>query len=57
VQELQKVIADMGEKNGYKMIVDSRAGILYSDQALDISDVVTKELDSREAAKKQESAK
>jgi len=57
VQELQKVIAEMGEKNGYKMIVDSRAGLLYFDQALDVSELVTKELDSREKATEQGSSK
>jgi len=57
VQALQKVIADMGEKNGYKMIIDSRAGLLYFDKALDISELVTKELDSREKAPKEESKK
>jgi outer membrane protein len=52
VQELQKVIADMGEKNSYAMIIDSRAGLLYFDKTLDISELVTKELDSRQKAKK-----
>jgi len=51
VQELQKVIADMGEKNSYAMILDSRAGLLYFDKTLDISELVTKELDSRQKAK------
>lgn len=57
VQELQKVIADLGEKNGYAMIIDSRAGLLYSDKSLDISELVKNELDSREKTKKQESKK
>jgi len=48
VAELQKVIAEMGEKNGYAMIMDSRAGLLYFDPALDISESVKKELDSRQ---------
>jgi len=52
VKELQKVIADMGAKNGYAMIIDSRAGLLYVDEALDISELVKKELDSRKKAKK-----
>jgi outer membrane protein len=51
-KELQKVIAEMGEKNGYAMIIDSRAGLLYFDKALDISEIVQKELDSRQKAKK-----
>ena len=52
LQELQKVIADMGEKNGYAMIIDSRAGLLYVDKTLDISELVKQELDSRQQAKK-----
>jgi len=54
VQELQKVIADMGEKNSYAMIIDSRAGLLYFDKTLDISELVTKDLDSRQKAEKQD---
>jgi len=54
VAELQKVVAEMGEKNGYAMILDSRAGILYFDKALDISESVKKELDSRQTDKKQD---
>ena len=52
LKELQNVIADMGEKNAYAMIIDSRAGLLYFDKALDISELVKKELDSRQEAKK-----
>ena len=51
-KELQKVVAEMGEKNGYAMIIDSRAGLLYVDKTLDISELVQKELDSRQKAKK-----
>ena len=47
LNELQKVIKEMGEKNGYAMIIDSRAGLLYVDTALDISEIVKKELDAR----------
>jgi len=53
LKELQKVIADMGEKNGYAMIIDSRAGLLYVDKALDISEIVKKELDTRQKAAKE----
>jgi len=53
LNELQKVIKEVGEKNGYAIIMDSRAGLLYVNEALDISDLVQKELDNRkkEAAK------
>jgi outer membrane protein len=50
-KELQKVIADVGKEKGYAMIIDSRAGLLYVDDALDISEIVRKELDSRHKAK------
>ena len=48
LNELQKVIKELGEKNGYSLIMDSRAGLLYVDKALDISGLVQKELDSRQ---------
>lgn len=51
--ELQKVIKDIGEKNGYAMVIDSRAGLLYVDPSLDISDMVLKELDARHTAKEE----
>ncbi len=47
LNELQKVIKEVGEKNDYAMIIDSRAGLLYVDKALDISETVKKELDAR----------
>jgi len=53
LNELQKVVADVGEKNGYAMIIDSRAGLLYVDKTLDISEIVKKELDSRQKAPKE----
>ena len=53
LNELQKVVADMGEKNGYAMIIDSRAGLLYFDKTLDISEIVMNELDSRQKAAKE----
>ncbi|UCD66439.1 MAG: OmpH family outer membrane protein [Deltaproteobacteria bacterium] len=53
LNELQKVIAEVGEKNGYAMIIDSRAGLLYVDEALDISEIVKKELDTRQKEAKE----
>jgi len=52
LNELQNVIKEVGEKNGYAMILDSRAGLLYVDEALDISEIVKKELDTRQKAAK-----
>lgn len=53
LNELQKVIKDVGEKNGYALILDSRAGILYFDKALDISEIVKAELDARQKTAKE----
>jgi len=50
LKELQLVIADMGKKNGYALIMDSRAGLLYADKSIDISEIVRKELDAKLAA-------
>jgi Skp family chaperone for outer membrane proteins len=52
LKELQQVIADLGKKNGYILIMDSRAGLLYADKSIDISDIVKKELDAKLAAAK-----
>jgi Skp family chaperone for outer membrane proteins len=53
LNEMQKVIKEVGEKNGYAMIIDSRAGLLYVDESLDISAIVQKELDARQKATKE----
>lgn len=53
LNELQKVIEEVGEKNGYAMILDSRAGLLYVDKSLDISEMVRRELDARQKAEKE----
>jgi outer membrane protein len=52
LNELQKVIEDVGKEKGYAMIIDSRAGLLYLDETLDISESVKQELDKRQKAKK-----
>ncbi len=53
LNELQKIIKEVGKKNGYAMIIDSRAGLLYVDETLDISEIVKKELDARQKAAKE----
>ena len=55
LNELQQVIKEVGEKNGYAMILDSRAGLLYVDSALDISATVQQELDLRQKAAQEKS--
>ncbi|MDG4476595.1 OmpH family outer membrane protein [Thiovibrio frasassiensis] len=54
LKQLHDVIADIGKKNGYSLILENtmkglrnRTGLLYADDTLDISDQVQKELDSR----------
>lgn len=54
LKHLNDVIAYIGKKNGYSLILENtmkglrnRAGLLYSDDTLDIGDLVQKELDSR----------
>lgn len=54
LKHLNDVIADLGKKNGYSLILENtmkglrnRSGLLYSDDTLDIGDLVQKELDIR----------
>lgn len=54
LKELHQVIADHGKKHGYTIILENtmkglrnRTGLLYADDALDISDQIQKELDAR----------
>lgn len=48
-KELQAVIAEVGEKEGLSIIFEKARsnGLLYADKALDMSEVVIKELDKR----------
>jgi len=44
--ELEKVVAEMGEKGKYSMIFERRSGgLMYSDKAIDITDEVLKAFD------------
>ena len=59
LKELHEVIVDIGKKEGFTLIfdnslkgLDSRSGLLYADEALDINDMIVKELEKRMAAKK-----
>ena len=44
---LQTVVNNYGQKNGYTMILDSKVGVLYANDGVDVSDAVKKELDKR----------
>ncbi|MBW2659960.1 MAG: OmpH family outer membrane protein, partial [Deltaproteobacteria bacterium] len=51
LKSLEKVVAQYGKDNGYTAIMDSKSGIVYFDKAVDISDVVVKELNKAMAKK------
>ncbi len=44
VKVLEKVVDDYGANENYTMILDSKSGVIYYDQTIDISDALIKEL-------------
>lgn len=44
---LQTVVNSYGQKNGFTMILDSKIGVLYANDGVDISEEVKTELDKR----------
>ena len=59
LKELHEVIAEIGKQQGFTLIfentnkgLESRSGLLYADESLDISDMVREALEKRLAAKK-----
>ncbi|MBU0482318.1 MAG: OmpH family outer membrane protein [Proteobacteria bacterium] len=52
LQELEAIIDDFGKKENYSMILDASRGVIYMDEALDISAAVAAELDKRKGEKK-----
>ncbi|MBU1233067.1 MAG: OmpH family outer membrane protein [Proteobacteria bacterium] len=44
---LQTVVNTYGQKNGYLVILDSKVGVLFAANGVDVSDEVQKELDKR----------
>lgn len=44
---LQTVVDTYGQKNGYAVILDSKVGVLYNSDAVDVSEDIRKELDKR----------
>ena len=59
LRELHQVIAEVGKEHGFTLIfentnkgLDSRSGLLYSDESLDISEIVREALEKRLTAKK-----
>ncbi len=54
LKELHVVLADVGKKNGFSIILESskqglesQTGVMYTDASLDISDLVREELEKR----------
>lgn len=45
LKTLQAVVEDFGQKNGYTVILDSKVGVLYANNTIDVSVSLTKALD------------
>lgn len=45
LKAMEKVVIDYGKKNNFTVILDSKSGIVYFDQAIDISDDLIVEMD------------
>lgn len=47
-QEIQKIVEDIGKRQGYLMILEKRAvGVLYNDDKIDITDEIIREYDRK----------
>lgn len=44
LKALETIVDDFGENNGYSVILDSKNGVIYFDDALDVSDALIEEL-------------
>lgn len=51
LKALEGVVASYGDTNGYTLIIDSKSGVLYFSDAVNITDQLVKELDAAMAAK------
>lgn len=51
LKALEGVVVDYGKNNGYTMILDSKSGVVYFSEAVDVTDTLVKELDAAMAAK------
>jgi len=50
LKALEGVVAKFGDQYGYTVILDSKAGVIYFSEAVDITDLLVKELDTAMAA-------
>lgn len=46
LKALEGVVKSFGKKNGYTMIVDIKSGVIYFEEAIDVSAEITKELNA-----------
>jgi outer membrane protein len=52
LKALEKVVEKYGKENRYTVIMDSKNGVIYFDDALEVSDAITKKLNEAMAAAK-----
>lgn len=50
LKALEGVVESFGDKNGYTLILDSKAGVIFYSDVVDITDQLVKELDAAMAA-------
>mgnify|MGYP001544820577 FL=1 len=50
LKALEGVVEGFGKKNGYTLILDSKGGVIFYSEAVDITDQLVKELDAAMAA-------
>lgn len=51
LKALEGVVVNYGKEQGYTMILDSKSGVIYFSEAIDITDKLVKELNAAMAAK------
>jgi outer membrane protein len=51
LKALEKVVKDFGKKNGYTAIFDSKNGVIYFEDSLDVTDKIVKALNAEMAKK------
>ncbi len=51
LKALEGVVASFGQENGYTLILDSKNGVIFFSDAVDITDQLVKKLDAAMAAK------
>ena len=52
LKALEKVVEKYGKEKGFTVILDSKNGVIYFDEAIEVSDAITKKLNEAMAAAK-----